>query len=143
MKARLAILFVVLITALVAFQPQTASAGHGSNALWVGERLYPNQYLATGPHLAKMGNNGDFVLYKNGVGCWSTGTAGRGDYRSFITMQGDGNLVIYAYDGGPALWASGTTVFAGGHLEIQSGTIAASLAITDSRTYNFWIATCN
>lgn len=27
---------------------------------------------------------------------------------SFLIMQGDGNLVFYAPDGGPALWASGT-----------------------------------
>src|SRR5262245_24126849 len=118
--SRLVVLLAVLAVCVLAFGPP-AEAAHGQNVLLIGQRLYAGQYLANGPHLAKMGYNGNFVMYKNGTACWSTGTAGRGDYRSFIIMQGDGNLVIYAYSGGPAIWASNTTAFRGGHLEFLLG----------------------
>jgi hypothetical protein len=134
-------LLAALVVCILAFQSAPASAAAGQNALYIGQRLNSGQYLANGPHLAQMGYNGNFVLYKNGSACWSTGTAGRGDYRSYIIMQGDGNLVIYAYAGGPALWASNTTAFRGGHLELLVG-VRLGLWITNNSTFTFPIALC-
>jgi hypothetical protein len=139
-RSRIMVLLVALSVCVLA-QLGPAFAANGQRYLGIGQRLYSEQYLAVGPHLAKMGPNGNFVRYKNGRACWSTGTAGRGDYRSYIIMQSDGNLVIYKYAGGPPLWASHTTAFRGGRLEIRVGT-RLGLWITDNRTFVFPIASC-
>ncbi|WP_405879317.1 hypothetical protein OG762_12075 [Streptomyces sp. NBC_01136] len=54
-----------------------------------------------------MQTDGNFVLYNNtATPIWASGTWDHSG--STATFQTDGNLVVYAPEGGPALWASGT-----------------------------------
>ena len=84
-----------------------------------GPTLYNNQTLNTGDYLssgngyyAVMQQDGNFVLYQTQLwipqnAIWASGTNGKGVPPTKITMQDDGNLVIYdTYN--TATWASNT-----------------------------------
>jgi surface antigen len=69
-----------------------------------------------------MQTNGNLVEYGPSGAVWATGTPSSGDH---VTMQTDGNLVVYT-SGGTPLWQSGTGGNSGGFtLDVQnSGTLA-------------------
>jgi hypothetical protein len=77
----------------------------------------------------------NLVLTKNGTITWSTGTA-NGDTQCRLTMQTDGNLILYSSTG-ITLWASNTSAFSGASLTLQQ--TDGNLAITRSVTsYMLW-----
>ena len=82
------------------------SSGAGSSELLAGQVLHPGQDLVSpnGQYTLTMRTNGNVVVSGNNCVIWSSGTSGTGNY---LTMQTDGNLVIYT-SAGKALWASGT-----------------------------------
>ena len=103
----------------------TLNTGHQNVATPNSGWLYPNQSLnryqaaTSGDNRFSLTlqNDGNVVLYFNGQGLWSTGTASK-QSANFV-MQGDGNLVLYdAYGNG--LWSSGTGGHAGAQLAIQN-----------------------
>jgi hypothetical protein len=96
--------------------PEARAAASGSS-LAAGETLHPGEFLASAPfgnHRLKMQADGNLVLYvcdmPGSDDCtyahWSLGTFGQpGNY---LTMQYDGNLVMYSRTGRP-VWATRTT----------------------------------
>src|SRR3954449_9180252 len=120
----LAVAGLATLTCLVGL-PGTAEAASGQAFLKPGEKLFPGQYLILGSGMkAIMQRDTNFVLYDHrGRACDATHTTGKGDSRSYVIMQTDGNLVLYKYNHGPALWSSGThgSDFAGGHAELIQG----------------------
>jgi hypothetical protein len=140
---RTAIALAMVVGCVLALQAAPATAASGQYYLLVNQSLFAstNQYLINGSNKAIMQSDGNFVLYKSGAACWSTHTNGQGTSGTSIIMQADGNLVIYKYYGGPALWASNTTPFRGGHLELNVG-VRVGLWITDNRTFQWPIALC-
>jgi hypothetical protein len=86
--------------------------------LKAGSTLTANQYLRSGIFRAVMQADGNFVVYRDGVGAvWSTRTQGHPGAR--IVMQTDGNLVVYGKDN-KALWNSRTQGKPGCYLAMQS-----------------------
>ncbi|MBN9611868.1 MAG: hypothetical protein J0H64_00085 [Actinobacteria bacterium] len=70
--------------------------------LSVGKSLYSQD----GKYFAVMQADGNFVKYSSLAGAqWASNTSGSG--ANAVTMQGDGNLVVYA--GSAPKWSSGTT----------------------------------
>jgi hypothetical protein len=73
-----------------------------------------------------MQRDGNLVLYEGAVSCltascsgdalWNSGTGG--DAGAYVTMQSDGNLVVY-YNGSAA-WNSSTWGFSGDYLQLQN-----------------------
>ncbi len=92
--------------AMLIGQANTASAAAGTNTLFAHERLQPGQFLASanGQFRVHMQEDGNLVLYQNGVALWSSQTHGRSG--AWLGNQGDGNLVLY--HNGVAIWNSGT-----------------------------------
>lgn len=71
-----------------------------------GQSLTTGQTISGGfdQYTFTMQHDGNGVEYGNGHALWQTGTHGVGNY---ITMQKDGNLVVYSSTG-KALWQTGT-----------------------------------
>lgn len=72
------------------------------------DTLYPGQSLLTPDHKYRMvlQRDGNLVIYGNGKALWASSTAGRDSAQ--LSMQPDGNLVIYNKNGS-AIWTSGTS----------------------------------
>lgn len=90
----------------------------GCGMLGSNEGLAPGEHLTSceGKYTLWMQDDGNFVLYHNGVGAiWASSTVGPG-FR-FAAMQGDGNLVVYSE--GTAEWYSHTAGHAGAVLAVQ------------------------
>ncbi|MDA8230629.1 MAG: hypothetical protein M0006_04740 [Magnetospirillum sp.] len=91
-----------------------------SNILTPGQQLLPGQAISStnnGYELI-LQNDGNLVLYRtiDMKPLWATGTDGKAIQRAI--MQGDGNFVLYFYNGSPA-WASGTNGKPGSYLIMQ------------------------
>ena len=73
------------------------------------------------------------MLYRNSDGSplWNTATFGAAGE---VSMQGDGNLVVYNAAGQPAWW-SGTTGYSGAWLAVQSD---GNLVLYDAYGYPIW-----
>ncbi|MEM8584432.1 MAG: hypothetical protein AAGF87_09200 [Bacteroidota bacterium] len=71
-----------------------------------GNRLYQGQELVSvnGAVRLRMQYDGNLAMYNNGQYLWDAQTAGRGSY---LTLQDDGNLVIYTSND-QAVWSSET-----------------------------------
>jgi CSLREA domain-containing protein len=81
--------------------------GTAPSTLSAGGVLSPGQYLLSPGHGYQLlyQTDGNLVLYRgDGVALWGSGTAGQ--TADHVTMQADGNLVIYGP--GVAQWASNT-----------------------------------
>lgn len=113
------------------------------------DRLLPGQGLAFGQSLYSPNGNyrltfqsdGNLVLRRNDFSnrdLWASGTWGKG--ASSCTMQGDGNLVIYA--GQKALWDTATWGHPGAWFAVQSDgnlvVYAAAKALWASNTVQNW-----
>lgn len=87
--------------------------------LTTGQSLLPGQYLLSQDtkSVLALQTDGNGVLYKDFVAVWSTKTAKRQVSR--LTMQSDGNLVLYDTTG-KALWSSGTAGNSNAHLTLQT-----------------------
>ncbi|KAF4951366.1 hypothetical protein FGADI_7564 [Fusarium gaditjirri] len=57
---------------------------------------------------AIMQGDGNFCIYdKNGKATWHTDTAApSGDNKTYVSVQDDGELVLYKNDGATAIWSS-------------------------------------
>jgi len=110
----------------------------------IGDLLEPGTTLVAGDELVSPGRgyelimqgDGNLVLYDGAVTCatscsgdalWNSGTDG--DDGASVTMQADGNLVVY-YNG-TAVWNSNTAGFAGAFLKVQDD---SNLVIYDGST---------
>lgn len=83
--------------------------------------LYPYDYMVSpdGRYVARMQNDGNFVLYKPGnIAVWATGTNTGPNAGATARMQSDGNFVLYK-PGNTAIWKTNTT-FANSTLELQN-----------------------
>lgn len=94
------------------FTSNFTPAGGYSDQLLAGDEMFLEQQLASanGWYILRLGPKGDlFIRAKNqqtNLGfLWQTGTGGQGGYR--LTMQADGNLVLYTSDN-TVVWASNT-----------------------------------
>lgn len=96
-----------------------------------------NLITNNGAYMLIVQNDGNLVLYFNGVAKWSSGTVGSGSNNSLI-MQGDGNLVLYS-SSGKVLWASGTKG-SGNYLQIQDD---GNLVIYNSSNTSLWATNTN
>jgi subtilisin family serine protease len=84
-----------------------------------GDALTPGQFLysCNGKAMLYHQNDGNVVVYQNGVPLWNTQTGGGTVTSSFI-MQTDGNLVLYTGAGSP-LWSTNTGNRSGAYLLMQ------------------------
>ncbi|WP_435826076.1 LamG-like jellyroll fold domain-containing protein [Micromonospora taraxaci] len=102
------------------YNSQVPGTPGAKKTLAEGETLTAGQYLRSdvGNYQLLMQDDGNLVLYQDGVALWDTGTfINQGAY---ATLQPDGNLVVYRSDGA-ALWATNTW-----------GTAASQLVLTDN-----------
>jgi hypothetical protein len=76
-------------------------------SLTPGQQITAGQYLMSpsAHSVATLQNDGNFVLYSDGIARWFSGT--QGSRASRLVMQTDGNLVLYTATGVP-VWYSGT-----------------------------------
>ena len=79
------------------------------NHLLPGERLNPGNFLKQDRYMLIMQQDCNLVLYNLNKPEWATKTANLGS-RCFVTLQSDGNFVIYDEQEGrnEAIWASKT-----------------------------------
>ena len=84
-----------------------ATPASGQNHLLPGESLNTGQSLIEGSYTLTMQSDCNFVLYKDGEPRWASQTGHRKGSRCYVTMQTDGNLVIYGHENS-AIWASNT-----------------------------------
>ena len=70
-----------------------------------GESVLFNEYLSSPNRkfIAKMQADGNFAVYSSDRALWVAGTNGKGTGAQYITLQTDGNIVIYDSTG-KALW---------------------------------------
>jgi len=113
------ILFYALTTHL-AIRPRGTDPGpvlNGSDTLFAGRRLYPNEYVdsADGRFRLVYQGDGNLVLYAPGSPLWASDT----DDAGWAEMQGDGNLVVYNSSHTP-VWASNTSGHEGAYTSVLS-----------------------
>ncbi|MBV9594291.1 MAG: PQQ-binding-like beta-propeller repeat protein [Actinobacteria bacterium] len=79
----------------------------GPNSVSAGQQLTAGQAVSStsGQYQLVMQSDGNLVKYGNGRALWSSGTQGHAG--AGLTVQTDGNAVIYSASGQP-LWATGT-----------------------------------
>lgn len=115
----------------VSFLPAPGSAPSRLN---VGQSLYKDQYILSpsGNFMAKMQSDGDLVVYGSGMlPAWSSNTAGT--LANYITLQKDGNFVIYA--GALPVWNTGTTNYGSRYLSMQDD---GNLVLYDAYNQPLW-----
>jgi hypothetical protein len=85
--------------------------GRGCNYIDQGDSLRESEFVCTvdGSRYIIMQRDGNVVVYKNGKPTWASGTDGQQSQKHpfRLTMQEDGNLVLYNRDNYP-FWASHT-----------------------------------
>lgn len=64
-----------------------------TNNLMTGEQLWTNDKRPPDPNRLEMMTNGELKVWGDWFGRWSTGTSGS---NLFVTIQNDGNLVVYS-----------------------------------------------
>lgn len=113
--------------------PGDRPVGHG---LASGQHLFPGEYLDSpdGTVTLKHQTDGNVVLYRDGAALWSTVTYGGATAR--LTMQEDGNLVLYALDGTP-LWHTFSWGHPGATLRLQND---CNVVVYDPNVQPLWNA---
>jgi len=78
-----------------------------NDRLGANETLHHNQQIvsADGRYRAVVQSDGNFVVYEGGKATWASNTPGSGS--TVLSLQSDGNLVLYDHHGKPT-WASNT-----------------------------------
>ena len=115
----IALAFVIVSAALVPMA-NTVSAATPTPTVLAGGHLGPGEEIAPvdGWRFSfVMQTDGNLVLYEFSAPRWRSGTEGHPGAR--LEVQQDGNLVIYAVDGG-VLWASQTAGRVGAELRLQA-----------------------
>jgi len=99
-----------------------------------GERLYADQrmYSPSGAYALIYQSDGNLVLYGPSGPLWASDTLGQPP--GFVTMQGDGNVVIYRADGVP-IWATDTSGMPGAELRLQDDGV---LVLYDAGNVPIW-----
>jgi hypothetical protein len=118
---------------IAAFQPAFAN---GSSRLLAGQIVKAGQDLVSpsGQYTLTVQTGGNVVVTGNGCTIWSAGTTGSGNY---LTMQTDGNLVIYT-SAGKALWDSKTNgTGSANYLSLQND---GNAIVFTSAAKNVWAA---
>ena len=115
--------------------------GDGNLVLYgAGLVLWDSGTLNDASDYATMQGDGNFVIYKSNRPIWSSGTdnSARGAYR--LTVQNDGDVVIYSPANKP-LWATFTETGAGLQYG-DSGPAVRSLQV-HLMTLGYWLGTAN
>jgi hypothetical protein len=89
------------------------ASAKGSNK-WASSSVFPagqfslvqNDTFSFGTYVATMQSNGNFVISKNGVSQWATGSTSSCSGGCVASFQSDGNFVLY--NGSTAFWSSQT-----------------------------------
>jgi hypothetical protein len=89
----------------------SASRLSGKFTLTVGQSIQAGEsYLVSGDNQvsceARIGNDGELILYRRGIAVWSSNTGGKGS-GCRLKLQYDGNLVLYDRSN-KAIWSSQT-----------------------------------
>ncbi len=113
--------------------PSTLASG---STLQAGEQL--EAFSSSGVHyILSLGTNCNLTLTQDDIPTWSTNTAD-GDNQCRLTMQADGNLILFTSTGTTA-WASNTAAFPGASLTLPTD---GDLKITRSGSgYTLWSTT--
>ncbi|MEU3911054.1 hypothetical protein [Streptomyces sp. NPDC029721] len=97
------------------------------------------EYICVQNYELAMQEDGNLVIYNNtATPIWSSNTWNHSG--STFTFQTDGNLVVYAAGGGPALWSSGTWGNPGSTLAFQQD---GNLVIYNSSHQAIWATGTN
>jgi hypothetical protein len=103
------------------------ASGTYNNSLRSGEYLRDDHYIrsSNGKYQLYLGSDGNLVLYNKWTNraAWATRTNGAGwAGRHYAWMQGDGNFVLYAFNGSGwyAPWATWTQNHPGARLVVQN-----------------------
>jgi hypothetical protein len=111
--------FVIAVAALIASAP---GAHAESSVLGSGQTLGTGGKLvsADGHYTLIMQTDSNLVTYAWPRPYWASNTSGKNPYNdSILTMQGDGNLVMYSHNH-VAIWASNTAGKNGAYLALQN-----------------------
>ena len=102
--------------------------------------LWDSGTLNDAPDYATMQGDGNFVIYKSGRPIWSSGTDSgvRGAYT--LTVQNDGNVVVYSPANKP-LWQ--TFAAAGAGLQYGNSGPAVRALQVHLMTLGYWLGTAN
>ncbi|XP_074567983.1 mannose-specific lectin-like [Curcuma longa] len=77
------------------------------NVLYTNEKLQEGQSLTLDDYAFTLQSGCNLVLYDKDEAVWSSNTEGKGD-NCFLTMQTDGNLVLYELGNDNSVWNSET-----------------------------------
>ncbi|KAL5721723.1 hypothetical protein ACHQM5_005331 [Ranunculus cassubicifolius] len=80
---------------------------NAASSLFTSQSLNANQVLRTGSFTFRMQSDCNLVLYDGARAVWASNTQGRGT-NCFVTLQDDGNLVVYLPPDRRVIWASNT-----------------------------------
>ncbi|KAG6476862.1 hypothetical protein ZIOFF_066110 [Zingiber officinale] len=78
-----------------------------ANVLYAGQTLYSDYSLKEGDYTFIMQHDCNLVLYNRQLDKWSSNTKDEGT-ACHVTLQNDGNLVIYNSNDKPLNWSSNT-----------------------------------
>ena len=104
--------------------------------LTAGQGLIPGESITSenGKYKLILQLDANLVLYAGTTPLWASGTSGHTIYPWFVTMQGDGNLVLYDSEG-QAYWASRTNGNPGSLVIAQND---GNLVIYNSDGHAIW-----
>lgn len=99
-----------------------------------GERLFPGQQVSSPSGSARLlyQLDGNLVIYSDRGALWHSGTEGAA--LGMVTMQGDGNLVLYTADG-QAVWASDSHGYDNAYLSLDD---AGTLRVVSQHGVTLW-----
>ena len=108
------------------FNDSGCGSAHAGQVMTQGEKYAS----CNGTYSLHMQTDGNLVLYNGTSPVWGTNTYGtpdeEGNVADYISMQGDGNLVVYAYGSTPTvLWSSQTYGNNGAYLNISNSGVLA------------------
>ena len=138
-----------LLLVVMSVLPASAAGGPGTRLLYKGQKLGVGQCLRVTGYYHNtaafcLDPYGVITLRHSGRICGAAGTTGNHTRlpKAYVTVTGKGDVVLYQYPGGRALWRSHTALFPGGHL-VLSNTQGdqAALAIDTGQAF-FTFASC-
>jgi len=105
---------------------------------WKDRSLWASDTVGHVGDVAVMQGDGNFVIYQGRRAIWSSGSGGHGHGAFYLTVQNDGNVVIYASANKP-IWATGTDLA----LDLQYGSTGYAVKALQTRlaTLGYWVGT--